>query len=151
AYAKNREAYEAYLKGRYFMSQQTSRLGPAGALRRAIEYFKQAITFDPQYAPAYAGLADSYTQLNWFTADNPLPLIAAAKAAALKAVAIDDSLAQAHTALATAELHEWNFAAAGREHERALALGPGVGWEYHEYSTYLGAMGRLDEAASAIK
>jgi TolB-like protein/DNA-binding winged helix-turn-helix (wHTH) protein/tetratricopeptide (TPR) repeat protein len=145
------EAYHAYLKGRYFISQETSSLGPEGALRRAISYFQQAIAIDPKYAPAYAGLADCYTQLNWFAAEDPKSVIAKAKAAALKAVELDDSSAEAHTALATAYLHDWDFAAAGKEHERAIALNPGVAWAYHEYSTYLISLGRPAEARVAIE
>jgi len=150
-YAKNVDAYQAYLKGRYFISQQTSPLGPEGALRRAVEYFQQAIAIDPNYAPAYAGLADCYTQLNWFVAEDPRTVIAKAKAAAERAVQLDDSLAESHTALATASLHDWDFAAAGREHERALVLGPGVAWEYHEYATFLAAVGRNDEAIASSR
>jgi len=145
------EAYHAYLKGRYFISQETSRLGPEGALRRAISYFQQAIAIDPKYAPAYAGLADCYTQLNWFAAEDPKSIIAKAKAAALKAVELDDSSAEAHTALATAYLHDWDFADAGKEHERAIALNPGVAWAYHEYSTYLISLGRPAEARVALE
>ena len=145
------EAYHAYLKGRYFISQETSSLGPEGALRRAISYFQQAIAIDPKYAAAYAGLADCYTQLNWFVAEDPKSVIAKAKAAALKAVELDDSSAEAHTALATAYLHDWDFADAGKEHERAIALNPGVAWAYHEYSTYLISLGRPAEARVAIE
>src|SRR5262249_49271706 len=144
-------AYESYLKGRYFMSQQTSPLGAMGALRRSVDFFEEAIRIDPQYAPAYAGLADSYTQLDWFNSENPRLGIAKAKTAALKAVELDGSLPEAHTALATAYMHDWNFAAARKEHEQALRLAPGTGWEYHEYAFYLTAMGRLDEAITAMK
>jgi TolB-like protein/DNA-binding winged helix-turn-helix (wHTH) protein/tetratricopeptide (TPR) repeat protein len=145
------EAYDAYLKGRYFISQQTSKAGPEAALRRAISYFQQAIAIDPKYAPAYAGLADCYTQLNWFAAEDPKSIIAKAKSAALKAVQLDDSSAEAHTALATADLHDWDLADAGKEHERALALNPGAAWAYHEYSTYLIAVGRTDQALWALE
>src|SRR5262249_16876782 len=147
----NLEAYQAYLKGRFFISQQTGALGMEGALRRAIDYFQQAIAIDPSYAPAYAGLSDSYTQLNWCVAEDPRQVIAKAKEAALKAVQIDDWLAEAYTALGTAYLHDWNFSAAGREHQRALEINPGSGWAYHEYSTYLLAVGQSAEALAAIK
>lgn len=126
------------------MSQQNS-FGPEKALRMAVEQFQKAIALESNYAPAYAGLADSYTQLNWFLPEDPSSVIAQAKNAALKAIAIDEGLAEAHTALATAYLHEWNFAGAEREHRRALALNSGSGWAHHEYSTHLMAVGRIDE------
>jgi tetratricopeptide (TPR) repeat protein len=96
-------------------------------------------------------LADAYTQLLWFSTGDPKPLIAKAKTAALKAVELDDTLAETHTALSAAYLHDWNFDGAGREIEQALALNPGYGWAYHEYSTYLGTVGRGDPVAAIKK
>lgn len=147
----NVEAYQAYLKGRYFINAQYSEIGPVEALNKAAGYFEQAIAIDPNYALGYAGLADAYTQLLWFSTSDPRPLIAKAKAAALKAVELDGTLAETHTALSAAYLHDWNFDGAGREIERALALNPGYGWAYHEYSTYLGTVGRGDPLAEVKK
>lgn len=153
-HANNVEAYRAYLRGRYFINNQNKdvgKVGPEKYLQQAAKYFEQAIQIDPNYAPAYAGLADAYTQLVWFLPEDPKPVVAQAKAAALKAVQIDDTLAEAHTALAAAYLHEWNFKAAGREHERAVALNPGYAWAHHEYATYLMAVGRVDQMVAEMK
>lgn len=144
-------AYQAYLKGRYFINAQYSEIGPVKALHKAAEYFEQAIALDPNYALGYAGLADANTQLLWFSAGEPRPMIAKAKAAALKAVELDGTLAETHTALSAAYLHDWNFDGAGREIEQALALNPGYGWAYHEYSTFLGTVGRGDPLAQIKK
>lgn len=150
-YTNNVEAYQAYLKGRYFINAQYGEMGPVKALNRAAGYFEQAIAIDPNYALGYAGLADAYTQLLWFSTSDPRPMIAKAKAAALKAVELDDTLAETHTALSAAYLHDWNFDGAGREIERAVALNPGYAWAHHEYSTYLGTVGRGDALAEIKK
>lgn len=150
-HTNNIEAYRAYLKGRYFINAQYSEMGPVKALDKAVEYFEQAITIDSNYALGYAGLADAYTQLLWFSSSDPRPMIAKAKAAALKAVELDGTLAETHTALSAAYLHDWNFDEAGREIEQALALNPGYAWAHHEYSTYLGIVGRGDALAEIKK
>jgi len=150
-HTNNIEAYRAYLKGRYFINAQYSEIGPVKALNKAAEYFEQAIALDANYALGYAGLADAYTQLLWFSSSDPRPIIAKAKAAAMKAVEIDGTLAETHTALSAAYLHDWNFDGAGREIEQALALNPGYAWAYHEYSTYLGTVGRGDALAEVKK
>jgi TolB-like protein/DNA-binding winged helix-turn-helix (wHTH) protein/tetratricopeptide (TPR) repeat protein len=152
-YTNDVEAYQAYLKGRYFINNQyqdIDKVGPEKTLLKAAGYFAQAIRIDPNYAPAYAGLSDAYTGIVWFSPENPQPLIARAKAAALKAVRIDDTLAEAHTALATVYVHEWDFESAGREHERAIALAPGDAWAHDGYATYLMAVGRVDEMLAEI-
>ncbi|MFL6213878.1 MAG: winged helix-turn-helix domain-containing protein [Blastocatellia bacterium] len=141
-HTNNLDAYRAYLKGRYFINAQYSEIGPVKALNKAAESFEQAIALDSNYALGYAGLADAYTQLLWFSTADPRPMIAKAKAAALKAVEIDDGLAEAHTALSAAYLHDWNMDGAGREIERALALNSGYAWAHHEYATYLSTVGR---------
>lgn len=150
-HTNNIEAYRAYLKGRYFINAQYSEMGPVKALDKAVEYFEQAITIDSNYALGYAGLADAYTQLLWFSSSDPRPMIAKAKAAALKAVELDETSAEAHTALSAAYLHDWNFDGAGREIEQALALNPGYAWAHHEYSTYLATVGRGDALAEIQK
>ncbi len=90
----DREAYEAYLKGRYFWNRFTD-----VGMKKAVEYFQRAIEKDPHYAPAYAGLADSYIVLVYFSGVPPKDSFPRAKVAALKAVEMDDRLAEAHTAL----------------------------------------------------
>lgn len=150
-HTNNVEAYQAYLKGRYFINAQYSEVGPVKALNQAAGYFEQAIALDPHYALGYAGLADAYTQLFWFSTGDPRPMIAKAKAAALKAVELDGTLTETHTALSAAYLHDWNFDGAGREIEQALALNPGYAWAHHEHATYLGTVGRGDPLAEMKK
>lgn len=150
-HTNNLEAYRAYLKGRYFINAQYGEAGPGETLNKAAEYFAQAIALDSNYALGYAGLADAYTQLLWFSTGDPRPLLAKAKAAAIKAVELDGTLAETHTALSAAYLHDWNFDGAGREIEQALALNPGYAWAHHEYSTYLGTVGRGDMFAEIKK
>lgn len=150
-HTNNIEAYRAYLKGRYFINAQYSEIGPVRALNKAAEYFEQAIAIDANYALGYAGLADAYTQLLWFSTGDSRPLIAKAKAMALKAVELDTTLAETHTALSAVYLHDWNFEGAGREIEQALALNPGYAWAHHEHSTYLGTVGRGDVLAAIKK
>ncbi len=147
----NVEAYQAYLKGRYFINAQYSEVGAVKALNQAAGYFQQAIALDSHYALGYAGLADAYTQLLWFSTGDPRPIIAKAKTAALKGVELDGTLTETHTALSAAYLHDWNLDGAGREIEQALTLSPGYAWAHHEYSTYLGTVGRGDPLAEMKK
>ena len=149
-YTGSVEAYQAYLRGRYQINNQYGAAGPERALRQAAEHFERAVRIDPHYAPAWAGLADACTQLIWF-AQEPRALIARARTAALRAVELDETLAEAHTSLGTALLHDWQFEAAGRAFERAIALNPGDAWIHHEYSTWLGAVGRGRESLAEIR
>jgi tetratricopeptide (TPR) repeat protein len=103
---QNTEAYQLYLKGRYFWNKRT---GPD--LQKAIDYFKQAIDKDPNYALAYVGLGDSYILLSGFGAGRPQDSFPLAKAAAKKALEIDDNLAEAHTTLGFSLcVHHFDFA-----------------------------------------
>ena len=137
----NPEAYEAYLKGRYYWNKFTEE-----GFKRSLEYFKQAIEKDPVYASAYAGLAESYATLGFFSTV-PKEAFPKAKEAALKALEIDDTLAQAHTSLGLSRLfYDWDRLTAEREFQRALELNPGYALTHHEYALYLMAMARLDEA-----
>jgi tetratricopeptide (TPR) repeat protein len=141
---ENPEAYELYLKGRYILNsltrQQQSGLG----------YFQQAIEKDPNFALAYAGLAEAYTRMGHLGATFQLPPKEAytrAKAAALKAVALDETLAEAHHSLAViAFQYEWDWAVAEREFKRAIALNPDFLPAQHVYSHLLVALGRFDES-----
>jgi len=141
------EAYEAYLKGRYYASKRTEK-----DLKKSIEYFQQAIEKDPNYASAYSGMADAYALLG-FRGNLPSnEALSKAKAAALKAVELDDSLADAHASLAfIAEIHEWDWATAEREYKRALELNPGYAAGHNWYAGYLMYVGRFDEGIAEAK
>jgi TolB-like protein/DNA-binding winged helix-turn-helix (wHTH) protein/Tfp pilus assembly protein PilF len=152
-HTENVEAYQSYLKGRYLLNNQYQDINQSGpeSLKRAAEYFEDAVQIDPNYAPAYAGIADAYTGLVWFSPDQPQPLIDKARAAAMEAVAIDDELPEAQTALGTVYIHQWDFDAARQAYERAIALSPDNAWAHDGYATYLMAEGRIDEMLAEIK
>jgi len=135
-------AYQAYLKGRYYWDQRTK-----GGMARAIQYFQQAIEIDPAYAVAYTGLADCFNALGWFRAAPAKDVFPKAKAAAMKALEIDDKLSEAHTSLAYETfLHEWDWKGAERGFKRAIRLNPKYATARQWYSVYLWAMGRFDES-----
>ena len=143
----NPEAYEAYLRGRHFLSERTGE-----DTRKGLGYFDRAVEIDPSYAPAYAGTADAYVQLAYYGPISPATANAKARKAALKAIALDDSLAEAHNSLAEVHFHyDWDWSGAEREYRRAIALNPGYAKAHHGYSVFLDAMGRHDEALSEIK
>ena len=140
-------AYELYLKGRHLWGKR-----PQPGLVAALEYFRRAIETDPAFAPAHAGLADAYAVLGSWEAGMLPPKEAAPKArsAALKALEIDDGLAEAHTSLAYVSLHyDWDWPAAERGFKRALELSPSYVHAHHWYGHYCMAMGRAEEALSA--
>ncbi len=145
-YTSNIEAYQAYLKGRYYWNKRTS-----DGILRSIDYFEHAIAIDPNYALAYAGLADSYIQGIWHVPFDSKAVLPKATAAALRAVEIDDQLAEAHTALANAYQLDWNWSGTEQEIEHALALNPRLARAHHVYAFHLLLMGRNDEALAAIK
>jgi TolB-like protein/Tfp pilus assembly protein PilF len=143
----NPEAYELYLKGRFFWNKRTG-----ADLRTAIEYFNQALGKDPGYGLAYAGLADSYHLLPVFGAASPADSYPQAKAAAKKAVELDDTLAEAHTSLANSLSGDWNFAESIREYERAIQLNPNYATAHHWLSNGpLLALGQFDRAIAEGK
>ncbi len=145
----NPEAYEAYLQGRYYMTKRTP-----GGYTKAIEYFQQAIRKDPGYAAAYAALADSYSLQGASLAATEPPKEAAekAKAAARKALELDDTSAEAHAALGRIlHFHDWDWGGAEKEFQRALELNPGYSVAYHWYSLFLHDLGRMDEAQAMIR
>ena len=145
---ENAEAHEFYLKGRYFWNKRT---GPD--LRRAIDYFKQAIDKDPNYALAYAGLGDSYILLSGFGAATPRESFPLAEAAAKKAIEIDDTLAEAHTTLAFARCaYRLDFTGSIKEFERAIALNPNYATAHHWFGDGpLLAVGQFDRAVAEGK
>jgi TolB-like protein/Flp pilus assembly protein TadD len=147
--AVNPEAYEAYLKGRYFWNKRTG-----DGLTRAIEYFNQAIEKEPIYAEAYSGLADSYALSgDWeYGVLSPQDAFLKARAAATKALALDESLGEAHTSLAFAlDLYGWDWEAAETEYKRAINLNPGYATAHHWYAWHLMVMGRNSEGISELR
>jgi tetratricopeptide (TPR) repeat protein len=142
--SSNRNAREAYLKGRFLWNQRTSE-----SLTKAVTYFQQAIQLDPSYAQAYAGLADSYSLLGSapYTALPPGEAFPKSEAAAHKALELDSSLAEAHVSLGYSELvYRWNFSKAENEFQQAIHLRPAYATAHQYYGYYLTAMGRVDEA-----
>jgi TolB-like protein/DNA-binding winged helix-turn-helix (wHTH) protein/Flp pilus assembly protein TadD len=141
------EAYEAYLKGLYFWNKR----GPDG-LQRAAEYFKLAIQKDPDYAAAYAGLADSYVLLADGADNLSQTYTIEGKSAANRALILDPSLAGAHTALGLLAEHDWHFPEAEREFKLGATLGPNDATAHHWYGEgYLLFMGRFEEANAELK
>jgi TolB-like protein/DNA-binding winged helix-turn-helix (wHTH) protein/Flp pilus assembly protein TadD len=140
----NPEAYESYLKGRYFWNKRT-----ADGLKAALAYFNQAIEEDPKYAQAYSGLADTYALLgDWqYAVMAPKEALPKAKAAAIKALELDSALGEAHTSLAVClDGFDWDFDAAEKEFQRAIELNPGYATAHHWYAWHLSHTGRNQEA-----
>lgn len=145
-YPENREAYQLYLKGLYFREKRTEK-----GYQKAIEHFQQALDLDPNYALAYVGLADIYHH-GGITAGEPQERIPRVKAMAMKALAIDETLGEAHTALARVIWqYEWNWSAAETEFKRAIELDPNNAFAHRIYSYYLASMGRHDESVATMK
>src|SRR6266480_856663 len=144
----NTEAYELYLKGRFFWNKRTG-----ADLKRAIDYFNQAIAKDPNYALAYAGLADSYTLLSVFSAASPQDSIPQARVAAKKALELDNTLAEAHASSGRIlSGYDYDFERAIAEFERAIQLNPNYATSYHWISNGpLTARGEFDRAIAEGK
>ncbi len=157
----NPDAHDAYLRGRYHWNRRSlgvRRIGIQGEhanesdLEKARGYFEEAIRIDSQYAPAYSGLADYYSQLPLYTNSNPNDVFPKAKAAVAKALELDDSLAEAHASLAYIRTYyDWDWRDAGREFQRALVLNPNDATVHQLYSRYLSSLGRIDEALEEIR
>jgi TolB-like protein/DNA-binding winged helix-turn-helix (wHTH) protein/Flp pilus assembly protein TadD len=145
----NPEAYESFLKGRYFWNKRT-----ADGLKAALAYFQQAIEQDPKYAQAYSGLADTYTLLgDWqYAVMTPKEALPKAKAAAIKALELDSALGEAHTSLAVClDGFDWDFDAAEKEFLRAIELNPGYATAHHWYAWHLSHTGRNQEAIAEMR
>ncbi|HEY6221309.1 MAG TPA: tetratricopeptide repeat protein, partial [Candidatus Eisenbacteria bacterium] len=141
-YTEDAEAYGLYLRGRYHWNKRTGE-----DLQKGIGYFQQAIEKDPTYALAYAGLAESYGILWNYTGLSSSETLPKAKAAALKALELDDALPQAHAVLAmTNQMFDWDFPAAEREMRRAIELDPKYPTAHHWFSLLLSDTGRHEEA-----
>jgi len=145
----NPEAYESYLKGRYFWNKRT-----ADGLMAALAYFNQAIDQDPKYAEAYSGLADTYALLgDWeYAVMTPREALPKAKAAAIKALELDRVLGEAHNSLAfVLDVFDWNFDSAGKEFQRAIELNPGYATAHQWYAAHFILSGRYDEAIAEMR
>jgi TolB-like protein/DNA-binding winged helix-turn-helix (wHTH) protein len=140
-------AYRLYLQGRYHSYKRT-----LPGFQKSIQLFQQAIADDPGYASAYAGLAETYGLMPFYGGAGSHDAFPKAKAAALKAVELDDSLAEAHAALGFVLLYgDWDWSGAERELLRAIELNPNYPNAHHWYAEYLSAMGRHDEAVAEIR
>lgn len=147
SYTQNREAYKAYLKGRYFWEKKNET-----GFRSAIKYFEQAVKIDPNYALAYTGLADSYLMLNSYGIDPPNETFPKAMTSVMKALEIDDTLAEAHTSLGYLKRdYAWDFKGAENEFKKAIELKPNYVIARHWYAEFLVLMGRSDEALFEIQ
>jgi TolB-like protein len=141
-------AYLAYVRGRYFWNKRNEE-----SLKTATTYFEEALREDPAYAPAYSGLADSYFYRGYgFGRLPPREAMPKAEAAALKALALDDTLAEAHTSLALLKFfYDWDWPGAEREFRRAIELNPNYPTAHHGYSVFLAAMRRSDESVAEAR
>jgi len=145
----NPEAYESYLKGRYFWNKRT-----ADGLKVALAYFNQATGEDPKYPQAYSGLADTYALLgDWqYAVMTPKEAFPKAKAAAIKALELDSALGEAHNSLAfILDGFDWDLDAGGKEFQRAIELNPGYATAHHWYAWHLSLLGRYDEAIAEMR
>ena len=142
----NVEAYQSYLKARYSLNQRTRE-----GITRSIDYFQRAIELDPKYALAYAGLAEAYDKAYFFNELPPQETIAKEKAAATRALQLDDSLAEAHVAMATVYANTWDLANAAREEERAIEIDPLNVEAHHNYAYRLIDLCKPDQAIAEIK
>jgi TolB-like protein/DNA-binding winged helix-turn-helix (wHTH) protein/Tfp pilus assembly protein PilF len=135
------DAYEAYLKGRYYWNKRTGE-----SMQRAQVYFQQAINKDPNFGAAYSGLADCNSGLTWHGFTSPAETLPRANEAARKAIEIDPQSAEAHASLALVLHHEWDWSGAEAEFKHALQLDPNYANAHHWYGDYLSVRGRHDEA-----
>src|SRR5262249_9473003 len=136
-----------YLRGRHAWNKRTN-----DELKKAVKFFQQAIDLDPTYAAAYAGLADSYLLLGDYDTELPNETFPLARGAALRALEIDEGLAEAHATLAHVHFDfYWDWAAAEQGYLRAIELKPNYATAHHWYAMFLSAMGRTDEARREIK
>jgi tetratricopeptide (TPR) repeat protein len=146
-YTDNSEAYQAYLKGRFYWNKRT-----AESLEKSVEFLNQAIEKDPSYALAYAGLADTWFSRGWYKYVVPKEAYENARAAATKSLEIDDRLAEGHAILAAIKTtHEWDWTGAEREFKLAIELNPNYATAHQRYSLFLSITGRFDEAIIEAK
>lgn len=146
-YTENSEAYQLYLRGRYFWNKRTGE-----GFTKALDYFNQAIEKDPNYALAYVGLADCYMMLADYDWLSPKEAAQKAKVVVTRALEIDDSLAEAHTSLADIRrFYDWDWSGAEKEYRRGIELNPNYVTAHQWYAEFLAAMGRHDEAIREMR
>lgn len=147
-HTSNGEAYELYLKGRFYWNKRTGE-----SLKKSLDYFNQSIAKDPSYALAHVGLADAYIVIPYFSVGTAQDSYPKAKAAARRALEIDDRLAEAHTAMAAALMnYDWNLPESNREFERAIELNPNYATAHHWYAREnLIIMGQFDKALAEMR
>lgn len=147
-FTNNADAYQAFLRGRFHWGKRTAK-----DLQKSVEYYEEATALDPNFALAYAGLADSYVLLSGYAVSSPQESFPKAKAAAQKAIQLDDTLAEAHTALGYVLFnYDWNFEESEREMRRAIELNPNYSTAYHWYgNANLLAMGKLEESIKSVE
>jgi len=146
-YTNSNDAYQLYLKGRFDWNKRTS-----DGVRQSAAFYKQAIEKDPAFALAYSGLADSYVLFSAYSVNSAKDSMPLAKAAALKAIELDDSLAEPHATLgAYYSAYEWNWPAAERELRKATETNPNYATAFHWLGTVLPIVGKNDEALAAAK
>jgi TolB-like protein/Tfp pilus assembly protein PilF len=146
-YTENAEAYQLYLKGLFHWNKRTPR-----DLQKSVEYFQQAVSIDPNYAPAFAGLADAYALLAAFGGASPREVMPKAKDAAFKAISLDNQLAEPHVALGhVAQFYDYDFVSAEREFKRAIELNPRYAVAHEFYGTLLSNLNRPDEADTEFR
>jgi DNA-binding winged helix-turn-helix (wHTH) protein/TolB-like protein/Tfp pilus assembly protein PilF len=144
---ENPDAYQLYLKGRYFWNKRTGE-----GINKGIDFLNQAVEKDPNYALAYAGLAQSYVLLSSYSDSTPEEGYSKARIAATQALRIDDRLAEAQAALAYIKGgYDWDFGGADKEYRRALELNPNDATTHHWYGEYLGLMGHPSEAIAELR
>jgi serine/threonine-protein kinase len=147
SYTANFEAYRDYLKGRYWWNKRTEE-----GVNKGIEYFQRAIEKDPTYALAYSGLADGYSLLPNYGFVPPKEAFPRAKQAALKALQLDETLAEAHTSLGYIKSsYDWDWSGAEREYQRAIELNPSYATAHHWHAVALLVTGRSEEAIAELK
>jgi TolB-like protein/Flp pilus assembly protein TadD len=145
-YTNSNEAYQSYLKGRFYWNKRT-----AENVERAIELFQQAADSDPAFALAYVGLADCYLILEQYGSTPSSETLPRARAAAVRALEIDESLAEAHTSLGKVNDQQWQPDEAEKEYKRAIELNPNYATAHHWYSILLSIRGQQDEAFAEIQ
>jgi tetratricopeptide (TPR) repeat protein len=144
--SRSGDAREAYFKGRYFWNRRSE-----ADLRKALQCFRAAADADPEFALSYTGIADTLTLLSFYEMVSPTEVMPQARDAAMRAIALEPDLAEAHTSLADVHLHfDWKWEAAGREYRRAIECNPGYALGYHWYANLLAATGQHDAAYAAV-
>ena len=145
-YTANTKAYELYLKGRFYWNKRTVK-----DLEQSGDYFKQAIALDPNYAVAYAGLADTYAVLPFYRNESVREAMSPARDAALKALSLDGDLAEAHATLGQVATHDCDFARAEREYKRAIELKPKYATAHQWYGILLFYLARHEESLAELR